>query len=310
MTEIKHFIAGTRGSQMALTQTGHVIDQLKSHYPDITIETKVITTRGDVDTAPIPLDSIGKAWFTKEIEQALLKGDIDFAVHSMKDVPPELPGGLIVFPILKRDDPRDVLVSLDAKGLVELPQGAIIGTDSLRRKALLLKQRPDLRVKSARGNANTRLQKLEAGKFDALVMAAAGLERIGRSETIAEYFDPTTFTPAIGQGALAIEARTVRIELLDMLMTIQDEPTQQAIAAEHAFAQEIGAGCKLPVACYVHFVDGKAHVNGMVGSMDGKQCTISTTSGDSSDASAIARQLARELSKEPFVAEYTNAAHR
>ncbi len=295
---------------MALTQTGHAIDQLKSRYPDVTMDTKVITTRGDVDTAPIPLDTIGKAWFTKEIEQALLNGDIDFAVHSMKDIPPELPGGLIVFSILKRDDPRDALVSLDVKGLAELPQGAVIGTDSLRRKALLLKQRPDLRVKSVRGNANTRLQKLEAGKYDALVMAAAGLERIGRSETIAEYFDPTTFTPAIGQGALAIEARTVRIDLLDMLKTIQDEPTQQAIAAEQAFAQEIGAGCKLPVACYVHFVDGKSYVNGMVGSMDGKQCTISTTSGDAPDASAIARQLARELSKEPFVAEYTNATHR
>ncbi|HEY4160751.1 MAG TPA: hydroxymethylbilane synthase [Candidatus Saccharimonadales bacterium] len=304
MTDLKQLTAGTRGSPMALTQTGRVIAQLTKRHPELMVTTKTITTKGDVDDTPIPLDTVGKAWFTKEIEQELLDKNIDFAVHSLKDVPPELPPGLTVLPILPRDDPRDGLVATAATTLATLPKGATVGTDSLRRKALLLQERPDLNVQSIRGNANTRLQKLEAGDFDALVMAVAGLERIGRIEMVVEYLDPTTFVPSIGQGALAVEVRTERTDLTALFKELQDEACVQATAAEQAFAEVIGGGCKLPVACYVRIEAGTAHAYGMVGSMDASKCVVASLRGSAAEASALARQLARKLAKEPFVVEY------
>jgi len=304
MANLKQLTAGTRGSQMALTQTGRVITRLTKQHPELAVTTKIITTKGDVDDTPIPLDTIGKAWFTKEIEQELLDKNIDFAVHSLKDVPPELPPGLTVLPILPRDDPRDGLVATSATTLATLPKGATVGTDSLRRKALLLQTRPDLDVKSIRGNANTRLQKLEAGDFDALVMAVAGLERIGRSEMVVEYLDPTTFVPSIGQGALAVEVRLERTDLITLFKELQDGACVQATAAEQAFAEVIGGGCKLPVACYVHIEAGAAKVYSMVGSMDGTRCVTVSLEGPAAKALELARQLAHELAEEPFVAEY------
>jgi hydroxymethylbilane synthase len=304
MTDLTHLIAGTRGSQMALTQTNKVKRILIKHCPGLTVTLKHVTTKGDVDNTPIPLDTVGKAWFTKELEQELLDQKIDFAVHSLKDVPPDLPLGLVVMAVLQRDDPRDGLVAKTVTSLATLPKGAVVGTDSLRRKTLLLRERPDLVVKSVRGNANTRLQKLEAGDFDVLVMAVAGLQRIGRAEMVVEYLDPTTFVPSIGQGALAVEVCAERSDLITMFQELQDDATQMATSAELAFAQVIGGGCKLPVACYVHFEADIAYVHGMVGSIDSKQCAIKTLQGPAADAIKLARQLAVELAKEPFVAEY------
>lgn len=304
MTESTQLTAGTRASQMALFQTNEVIKSLTDHHPELSIVQKHISTKGDIDQTPIPLDTVGKAWFTKEIEQELLDQKIDFAVHSLKDVPPELPPGLIVLPILKRDDPRDGLVAKESATLSTLRKGAIVGTDSLRRKALLLKVRPDLNVQSIRGNANTRLQKLESGEYDALVMAVAGLERIDREDMIVEYFDPTTFVPSIGQGALAVEVRSERQDLVSLFKKLQDESTRVATSAEQAFAQVIGGGCKLPVACYVRIDEDTAHVYGMVGSVDAKQCVIKSLQGSATGAAELAQQLAHDLAREPFVADY------
>ncbi len=304
MTETRQLIAGTRGSPMALVQTDKVIAHLTGRHPELMIATKTITTKGDANDAPIPLDTVGKEWFTKEIEDELIERNIDFAVHSLKDVPPELPPGLMILPVLPRDDPRDAVIATTATTLATLPKGAIVGTDSLRRKTLLLKERPDLQVKSIRGNANTRLQKLEAGDFDALIMAAAGLERIGRTEMITEYLDGTTFVPSIGQGTLAVEIRTARTDLITLFTELQDEACRQATMAEQAFAEVIGGGCKLPVACYVQIETGTAHIYGMVGSIDAAQCVIGSLQGAATEAVGLARQLAHKLAQEPFVAEY------
>ncbi|HUB94004.1 MAG TPA: hydroxymethylbilane synthase [Verrucomicrobiae bacterium] len=304
MTESIQLIAGTRASQMALFQTNKVIENLKGHHQELSIKQKHISTKGDIDQTPIPLDTIGKAWFTKEIEQELIDRHIDFAVHSLKDIPPELPPGLIIMPILKRDDPRDGLIATTSVTLKTLPKGAIIGTDSLRRKALLLRERPDLIVKSIRGNANTRLQKLESGTYDALVMAVAGLERIDRSEMITEYLDPTTFVTSIGQGTLAVELRSERQDLIELFKELQDTHTLLATAAEQEFANVIGGGCKLPVACYVRIDDDTAHIHGMVGNMDARQSVIKSLHGAATNAVGLAQQLACDLAREPFVAEY------
>lgn len=306
MTKPTQLIAGTRASQMALVQTGQVIKALTSHHAGLTIQQKHITTKGDVDDTPIPLDTVGKAWFTKEIEQALLDHQIDFAVHSLKDVPPELPPGLLVMPVLRRDDPRDGLIAEKPYTLATLPQGAIVGTDSLRRKTLLLRERPDLQVKSVRGNANTRLQKLETGEYDALVMAVAGMERIARTEMVVEHFDPTTFVPSVGQGILAVEVCAERLDLVTMFQEIQESDTRNAAAAEQAFTQVIGGGCKLPVACYVHIEAGKAYVHGMVGSMDTTQCVTQSVHGPAENAVTLAQQLAQALAQESFVADYAH----
>jgi hydroxymethylbilane synthase len=304
MAELTYLTAGTRASQMALFQTNRVINSLIDRHPELSIAQKHISTKGDTDQTPIPLDTVGKAWFTKEIEQELIDQNIDFAVHSLKDVPPELPPGLIVMPVLRRDDPRDGLVATAAITLKTLPKGAVIGTDSLRRKTLLLRERPDLNVRSIRGNANTRLQKLESGAYDALVMAVAGLERINRSEMVAEYLDPTSFVPPIGQGALAVEVRSERQDLLSLFQELQDNSTKIATAAEQAFTQVIGGGCKLPVACYVRINEDTAHVYGMVGSIDAKQCVIKSLQGSAANAIELAQQLAHDLAREPFVTDY------
>lgn len=179
--------------------------------------------------------------------------------------------------------------------------GAIVGTDSLRRKALLLAQRPDLTVRSIRGNANTRLQKLASGDYDALVLAAVGLHRIGRADAITEYFDFTKFIPAVGQGALAAEWSAHRPEITRLIETLEDPSTLSAVAAEHAFAHTIGGGCKLPLGCYVHFAADTAHIHGMVGSMDGRQAVVKSITGPAGQATELARELAAELAKEPFV---------
>lgn len=307
---ISHLTIGTRGSQMALMQANLVAERLKARYPGLAIDIEVITTKGDTDDSPIPLDTVGKAWFTSEIEQALLNGRVDFAVHSLKDLPPEVPAELAVSSVLVRSDPRDALVTRTATRLGELTKGAVIGTDSLRRKAQLLQQRPDLVVQSIRGNANTRLQKLQDGGYDALVVAAAGMERIGRARDITEYFAPDVFVPAIGQGALAVEARKDNPELWTMLHALQDPPTQAAVDAEQAFARVIGGSCKLPLGCYVYFKADTVHIHGMAGNMEGTVVVTKTVSGPANKAIELAQRLAAELAKEPFVAQYDHDAAR
>lgn len=295
----RNLIIGTRGSQMALTQTEIVRQALLKRNPDLTIETKVITTKGDRNMSPIPLDGVGKNWFTKEIEVALLSGDIDLAVHSLKDLAPEQPDGLTIWPVLKRDDARDALVPCEpGTKLADMPQGAIIGTDSLRRKANLLHLRPDLVIRSIRGNVQTRLTKLRSEGYDAVVLAAAGLERVGEQNSISEYFEPSEFVPAVGQGVLAVEVRTDDRELSAIITALQDAITVKAVAAEQVFSEAIGGGCKLPVGCYVEFDDvGHVTIYGLLGSDDATQATILSVSGSADKSQQLARDLASQLLK-------------
>jgi hydroxymethylbilane synthase len=292
----RHLIIGTRGSAMAFAQTAVVERALLEHYPDLVTTTKVITTKGDQNMAPIPLDTVGKTWFTKEIETALLGGEIDVAIHSLKDLAPEPPEGLLVLPVLPRNDARDVLVPRKpGLQLHELQPGAIIGTDSLRRKANLLRLRPDLVVQSVRGNVQTRLQKRESGAYDALVLAGAGLERVDEVSKISQWFDTAEFVPAFGQGALAAEIRTDDTELSGMLRTLQDEMTVAALAAEQAFSAVIGGGCKVPAGCYVSFHDGVATIHGMLGSDDATKAVVRSVSGPAAEAARLARTVADTL---------------
>lgn len=301
MTATPNLIVGTRGSRLALVQTELVSQALIALQPSLGLQTTVITTKGDQNFSPIPLDTVGKTWFTTELEEALRRGEIDFAVHSLKDLPPEISPELTVLPVLVRADPRDVLVTKTAANLMQLSEHAIVGTDSLRRKAALLRRRPDLDIRSLRGNVETRLRKFHDAPYDAIVLAAAGLERLGRLDVVTEYLDPHEFIPAIGQGVLAAQARTSDKKCQDMLARLQDSKTLAAVTAEQAFARVIGGGCKLPVSCYVRFDGENVIVSGMAGSSDARTCVVRTVTGAAHLATSLAEDLARELSAKPFM---------
>lgn len=291
----KPLIVGTRGSALALAQTQLVIDALAQKHPGVTISPKVIVTKGDTDQSPIPLDTVGKNWFTAEIEQALAKGEIDLAVHSMKDLPPEVPDGIVTLPVLERGDPRDALISKTGATLKDLPQGAIIGTDSIRRKVLLLEARPDLVIKSIRGNVDTRLKKLREGPYDAVVLAAAGLARVGMTGVVTEFLDPTMFIPAIGQGILAAQARADRNDALAILRSVQHEPTRIAASAEQAFSNTVGGGCKTPIGCYARVDGGTVALDAFVQNGEDPKLRRRSASAPIRAAQKTAEDLARAL---------------
>jgi len=241
-----HLLIGTRGSKLALAQTQWVADRLRAAHPSLEIETRVIGTRGDASQAAnVPLSSFGeKGIFAKELETALLAGEIDLAVHSMKDLEHTLPDGLVIAAVPPREDPRDALIgsTLDA-----LPLGAKVGTGSVRRRALLLSRRPDLQLLEIRGNIDTRLRKWREGQHDAICLAVAGLNRLGLQENIAEILDPDWFTPDPGQGALAIEARQGDRRVRDWLLPLDDPEASVNTAVERAFLRAMGGGCKTPL---------------------------------------------------------------
>ncbi|MBI2940745.1 MAG: hydroxymethylbilane synthase [Chloroflexi bacterium] len=241
---------GTRGSALALAQTRLVIERLAERFPSTAVEICPIHTRGD-HLASVSLSVIGgQGVFVKEIEQALLAGRIDFAVHSLKDLPSALPPGLALAAILPREDPRDVLIARSAPSLVALPAGARVATSAPRRFTQLHAARPDLHLVDIRGNVDTRLRRLRAGDFDAIVLAAAGLHRLGRAGEITEYLPLDVCLPAVGQGALAVEARVDDADLLAMLQAIDHPPTRAAVTAERAVLRALGGGCRIPIAAY------------------------------------------------------------
>lgn len=286
---------GTRGSDLAIIQTEIIKAAILSVDPEVVIDVSIIKTEGDKNMSPIPLDTVGKGWFTKEIEKALLDGIIDVAAHSLKDLPEELPDGLGISAITERGDVRDVLVSKNHMKLADLPKGAIIGTDSSRRRLQILHLREDLRVESVRGNVNTRLKKLHEGNYDALVLAAAGLQRLNMEQDITEYFDPTTFIPAPGQGALAVETRISDTALNNILQQINHTPTIITTKAERAFASAIGGGCKLPVGAYA-VCEGKTFtLYGMMALLDGKEYIIDKTNGFCDEAEYLSKVLANKI---------------
>lgn len=291
-------IIGTRGSDLAIKQTEIIQEAILKAHPDIHIEMRIIKTEGDRNMQPIPTESIGKGWFTKEIEEQLLKGAIDIAVHSLKDLPEILPRGLHIGAISKREDVRDVLISHQGATLNELPEGAVIGTDSIRRKIQIMRINPHVVVKSIRGNVNTRLQKLEEGEYDALVLAAAGMERLGFQNRISGYFSPESIVPAPGQGALAVEIRSDDAKAQELLAAVHDIPTFDAITAERAFAASIGGGCKFPIGAYATCHKEALTLKGFLGSFTGVALVTDTITGKRSQASDLGKRLAKRMLKE------------
>lgn len=266
---MRQFAVGTRQSSLALTQSTWVVKQLESLQPGISIQMKKIVTKGD-RILDVTLSKVGgKGLFVKEIEQALMDGTIDFAVHSMKDMPAELPEGLMIVAVPEREDPRDVLISRDGRTFSELPKGAKVGTSSLRRAAQLKHARPDLKIVSLRGNIDTRLRKLEEEGLDAIVLAAAGLSRMGWLERATERLSVDICIPAVGQGALAIQCRSDDSEMRQLLSAMDHLPTRQEVTAERTLLGELNGGCQVPIGAYAEYRDSLLSLRGMVGTPDG-----------------------------------------
>jgi len=270
---MRKIIVGSRRSKLALTQTNWVIEQLKKLGAPFEFEVKEIVTKGD-KVLDVTLAKVGgKGLFVKEIEQAMLNKEIDMAVHSMKDMPAILPEGLTIGCIPYREDHRDALISTGHVKLNDLPSGAIVGTSSLRRSAQLLAKRPDLEIKWIRGNVDTRLAKLESGEYDAIILAAAGLSRLGwASETVTEFLDADTCIPAVGQGALSIECREDDKELLELFEKFTCKKTERAVRAERAFLQKMEGSCQVPIAGFARVEDNDEIVlNVLVASPEGQE---------------------------------------
>jgi len=291
---MKMWKVGSRKSMLALTQTNWVIDRLKELDPNAAFEVHEIVTKGD-KIVDVTLSKVGgKGLFVKEIEQSLLDKETDMAVHSLKDMPSELPKGLTIGAVPKRVDPRDVLISKEGKTLDELPEGALIGTSSLRRSSQLLAYRPDLQIESIRGNIDTRIRKLNEGNFDAIILAAAGLERVNWNGTITQFLPVEISLPAVGQGALAIECRDDDEEMLALLSKFDHAPTRLAVTAERTFLHKLQGGCQVPIGAYATVDDtGDAAqplitLTGFVGSPDGKQLIKHTLTGTDPRALGLA----------------------
>ena len=262
---------GTRASKLALAQTKWVIDRISSHNPDVRIDITKITTSGD-RIINKPLSTIGgKGLFVKEIEEALIRKEIDVAVHSLKDVPAELPDNLSLEIIPEREDPHDVLIARDDKSFHDLPQGSCIGTSSLRRSAQLLHLRPDLKILPIRGNLNTRIKKLYSLDIEAIVVAAAGLKRMGFGDMIKQPFSYEFMLPAIGQGALGLEIRRDDQKTRDILAFLDHYETKIAAKAERSFLMELKGGCQLPVAGFAKLEDDAVYLDGLLADLDGSK---------------------------------------
>lgn len=286
---------GTRGSMLALRQSENIKAEIESLKPGIRVELRIIKTTGDKIT-DVPLAKVGgKGLFVKEIEDALLDGSVDLAVHSMKDVPSEVPEGLELAVVPRREDPRDVLILRRGKGLSDLSTGARVGTSSLRRVSQLLHLRPDLITENLRGNLDTRLRKLDEGLYDAIILAAAGMHRMGWRERISAYLDPLDFVPAIGQGALGIEIRKTDLETRHLLEPLHHRDTATAVEAERGFLMELEGGCQVPIAGHAVVKGGDVELTGLVASLDGREVFRASRSAPCADAEGLGRGLAREL---------------
>jgi hydroxymethylbilane synthase len=293
--ERSSLVLGTRGSQLAVQQSEWVQAKLKGLAPHVTVTLRRIQTSGD-KILDVPLAKIGgKGLFVKEIEEALLSGDIDLAVHSMKDVPTELQPGLALLCIPQRQDPRDALISREARSFKDLPHGARIGTSSLRRQAQLLQARPDLSISTLRGNLDTRLRKLREGQYDAIVLAAAGLRRLGWAHEITELLDPDISLPAIGQGALGIEGRNDDTFVRSLLSGLEHRETRTTVSAERALLHRLQGGCQVPIAAHATLVDSQISLEGLVASVDGKEVIRERVQGSLEDPESLGVRLAERL---------------
>ncbi|MGI6657085.1 MAG: hydroxymethylbilane synthase [Desulfobulbus sp.] len=286
---------GTRASLLALTQSTHIKEQIERAHPNTRVELVRITTKGD-RILDVPLAKVGgKGLFVKEIEDALLSGAIDLAVHSMKDVPSELPAGLIIGIVPEREAPWDALLSPHAASIAELPVGARVGTSSLRRKAQLSAIRSDLQILDLRGNVDTRIRKLDEGQYDAIILAAAGLRRLEKAERITALLAAEEMLPAVGQGALGIELREQDTELQEGLAFLRHQPTEWAVAAERAFLFRLEGGCQVPIAAHAVLKDDTLALTGLIATVDGRRILKETATGLAGQAGAIGRALADSL---------------
>ncbi len=286
---------GTRGSLLARTQTEQVAVALRAANPGLLVETIIVRTTGDA-RADVPFAAVGtKGMFVKEIEEALLAGEIDLGVHSLKDMPGELPEGLVLAATPAREDPRDALVGALGQRFLDLPDGSRIGTSSPRRSAQLRAARPDLRVAELRGNLDTRLRKLDEGHYDAIVLAAAGLHRLGREDRISERLDPQISLPAVGQGALALETRSDDAGTRELVSVLNHVDTADAVAAERAFLAAVGGGCTVPIAALAR-IDGELiELQALIAAPDGSALVRDRRTAHRSDAEALGAEMAAWL---------------
>jgi hydroxymethylbilane synthase len=285
----------TRKSPLALWQAEHVAQRLREAHADLAVELVSMTTRGD-KILDSPLAKIGgKGLFVKELEQSLLSGDADIAVHSMKDVPVDFPAGLWLPVVLTREDPRDAFISNHYTHPEQLPAGARVGTSSLRRQCQLAARYPTLNIVTLRGNVNSRLAKLDAGNYDALILAAAGLKRLCLASRIASYLEPEVSLPAIGQGALGIECRRDDTRVFERIQILGDDSTYLRIKAERAMNARLQGGCQVPIAGYAILEDNQLSLRGLVGDPDGSQLVTGEIRGPAEDAECLGTALGEEL---------------
>ena len=288
-------LIGSRGSPLARWRAEHTAALLRERHPELTVEVIIIVTTGD-RILDAPLSRIGgKGIFTKEIEDALLDGRIDVAVHSLKDLPTTLPAELALGAVLSRHEPNDALISARGERFADLPPGARIGTSSLRSRAQVLHARPDLAVETIRGNVPTRLKRAVAGDMDAVILARAGVERLGLGAHITEILSPELFLPAPGQGAIGIEIRRQDKRVQGLLAGLQDPATRAAVDAERAFLRALGGGCQVPVGALARVDGADLHLDGMVADPDGVRLLHGTRVGRADEAEAVGERLAQEL---------------
>lgn len=285
----------TRQSPLALWQANYVKDRLQQLYPDLIVELVPMVTKGDV-ILDSPLAKIGgKGLFVKELENALLNKEADIAVHSMKDVPMQFPEGLGLAVICKREDPRDAFVSNSYRTFAELPQGAVVGTSSLRRQCQLKALRPDLDIRSLRGNVGTRLSKLDNGDYDAIILASAGLIRLGLADRIASFIEVEQSLPAAGQGAVGIECRTDDVQVKQLLAPLADAETTCCVLAERAMNNHLQGGCQVPIGGYAVLQQGQLYLRALVGNVDGSQIIRAEGKSAVKNADVLGVQIAEQL---------------
>lgn len=286
----------TRGSALALRQTEIVTEALRTVYPSLVIELVVVRTAGD-QNQHAPVSQLGDGAFVRGVEAALLDGRADLAVHSAKDIPTGEVPGLVIAAFLERGDARDVLVSRDGRRFTELPAGARIGTGSPRRAAIIRYLRPDLKVGQIRGNVDSRLRKLEAGEHEAIILAAAGLGRMGWLDRVTEYLDPAVWVPPAGQGALAVQCRTGGPEE-ELLIALDHAPTRAAVTAERAVLRQLGAGCRVPVGTHGSVLDGVLTLDGVLLAPDGSERFTAKARSRMADAAVLGAAVADELTRQ------------
>jgi len=291
----KKLVIGTRGSKLALWQANYIADCIRNEFPELEVSLSQILTTGD-RILDVPLAKIGgKGLFTKELENAMLAEEIDLAVHSLKDMPTELPPGLVLAAITERANPGDALISPKYGTIDKLPQGAKVGTSSLRRKAQLLKHRPDLTISDLRGNLDTRLKKMETEGLDAILLAVSGLKRLGWEDVITQVLPNDICLPAVGQGALAIEARSSDQEVLDILSFLNHQETRWAVEAERSYLAEVEGGCQIPIGVYAHMQDDVLELEAVILSVDGTRQIRQTISGIPAEGVQLGRTLAQAM---------------